>query len=73
MNGIVGFRLCTLSDEALVKKVDQMCDKMYKTGKIPYRHIPAQPDHDFDLLIGELIYRFHEQVIKEKEGVDDGK
>ena len=58
MNTIASFRLCKLSDEELVKRVDKACDKMYQTGKIPDRHIPARPDDDFDLLLGELIQRF---------------
>ena len=63
MNGIVSFRLCTLSDEELIEKVDQGTDEMYKTGKIPARHIPARPDQDYDLLVGELILRFKEKII----------
>lgn len=33
---------------------------------IPPRHIPARPDEDFDLLVGELVVRFLEKsdVIK---------
>jgi len=64
MNVIVDFRLCTLSDKELVDKVDQQLDKMYETGKIPTRHIPAEPDNDFDLLVGELLVRFWEYVKK---------
>lgn len=63
MNGIVSFRLCTLDDEALLKAVDLAVDEMYQTGKIPSRRIPARPNKDFDLLIGELIVRFKEKVI----------
>lgn len=58
MNTIVSFRLCTLSDEELVKKIDELTDKMYKTGKIPDRHIPARPNDDYDLLVGELLLRY---------------
>jgi hypothetical protein len=58
MNEIVKFRLCKLSNEELVKKVDKAVDKMYQTGEIPSRSIPAKPDDDFDLLVGELIMRF---------------
>lgn len=64
MNAIVNFRLCTLSDEDLVKKVDEMTDKMYKTNSIPLRTIPAQPDKNYDLLVGELCVRFIEQIQK---------
>lgn len=58
MNGIANFRLCKLTDEELIKRVDKGCDNMYQTGKIPDRHIPAKPDEDFDLILGELIHRF---------------
>ncbi len=60
MNGIVQFRLCRLSDKELAEKVDRAIDKIYQTGEIPSRNIPARPDEDFDLLIGELIVRFSE-------------
>ena len=60
MNNIAGFRLCTLTNEELIKKVDQECDNMYKTEKIPDRFIPARPNEDFDLLLGELLQRFSE-------------
>ena len=33
-------------------------------GKIPSRNIPGLPNDDYDLLVGELIIRFHEKVIK---------
>jgi hypothetical protein len=62
MNGLVKFRLCRLSDKELVDKVDMMVDKMYEDGKIPVRHIPALPHLDFDLLVGELITRFIENL-----------
>ena len=60
MNKICNFRLCKLSDEELIKKIDSQVDKIYKDGKIPARHIPAKPDEDFDLLIGELLLRYKE-------------
>jgi len=69
MNGLVAFRLCSLTDKELVEKVDEMSDKMFETGKIPPGQIPARPDHDFDLLLGELVYRFNEKVVEKKEGV----
>lgn len=65
MNAIVQFRECTLSDIELLTKVDELTDKMYTTGKIPSRHIPARPNEDYDLLIGELIYRMNERVKSE--------
>ena len=60
MNQIASFRLCTLSNDELLKKVDSLTDEMYKNGKIHTRHIPARHDSDYDLLIGELILRFSE-------------
>lgn len=46
----------------LIKKVDEMTDEMYQTGKILYRHIPARPNGDYDLLVGELLIRFKENT-----------
>jgi len=60
MNQIVSFRLCKLSNLELLKKVDELTDKIYIDGKIPTRHIPARPDEDYDLLVGELLKRFQE-------------
>ena len=57
MNAIVGFELCTLSDEELAVKVDNLTDKMYEEQKIPSRSIPARPNDDYDLLVGELCRR----------------
>ena len=62
MNSISKFRLCTLTDDELLRKVDEGIDQMYKSGKIPDRHIPARPDSDFDLLVGELILRFVDKI-----------
>lgn len=64
MNSLVSFRLCKLSDEELLEKVDQLTDEMYQTGKIHARHIPARPDQDYDLLVGELLVRFKEKIEK---------
>jgi hypothetical protein len=64
MNTISTFRLCTLTDEELLKRVDYLTDEMYKTGKIPSRFIPARPDDDYDLLVGELIIRFSKKIGK---------
>lgn len=58
MNTIATFRKCTLTDDELMRKVDKLTDQMYQTGKIPDRQIPARPDDDYDLLVGELILRF---------------
>lgn len=62
MNAISSFRLCTLSDKELLKKIDELTDKMFTDGKIPTRHIPAEPNNDYDLLIGELLIRFSEAI-----------
>lgn len=64
MNAIVKFRKCTLSDDELLRQVDQLTDLMYQTGRIPDRQIPARPDEDYDLLVGELVTRYHILMIK---------
>jgi hypothetical protein len=58
MNQIAEFRKCTLPNDELLKRVDKAFDSIYRTGQIPSRHIPARPDEDLDLLVGELILRF---------------
>ena len=59
--GIVQFRKCTLSDKELAEKVAEGLNKMYtEPVSVPPRHIPAQPDNDFDLIVAELIVRFLE-------------
>ena len=68
MNAIVNFRLCTLSDAELLEKVDRLTDEMYENQKVPTRHIPARPDQDYDLLVGELIKRFYEKTQLENVG-----
>ena len=60
MNAIVSFRECTLTNEELIRKVDKAIDRMYDTGKVPTRNIPARPNDDFDLIAGELLVRFSE-------------
>lgn len=65
MNTICSFRLCSLSDKELRKQIDKIVDKMYRTNRIPSRRIPANPNEDFDLLIGELLIRFKNQSEKE--------
>jgi hypothetical protein len=62
MNAIVNFRKCTLSTEDLLRAIDNATDKMYQTGRIPDRQIPARPNEDYDLLIGELILRMQERL-----------
>jgi hypothetical protein len=63
MNTISGFRKCKLSNNDLLQKVDTLTDEMFKTLAVPTRHIPARPDSDYDLLIGELIQRFADKWI----------
>lgn len=63
MNSIVNFKMCTLSDKELIEKVDKMTDEIFKTGKLPNMHIPARPNEDYDLLVGELIRRYSELSI----------
>ena len=58
MNSLVSFHLCKLSDEALAFKVDSNTDFIFQNQKLPARHIPARPDEDYDLLVGELLVRF---------------
>ncbi len=60
MNGLVSFRLCKLSTPDLLENVDKLTDEMYQKGELPTRHIPARPNSDYDLLIGELIQRMME-------------
>jgi hypothetical protein len=60
MNGIVSFRLLKLDTPALLEKVDAMTDEMFKEQKVPARHIPARPDADYDLLVGELVKRMQD-------------
>ena len=60
MNAITSFRLCKLSSHELVKKIDEQTDNIFKNQELPTRHIPARPDADYDLLVGELILRFGE-------------
>ncbi len=64
MNRIASFRKCTLSNKELIKRVDKETDNMYKDGNIPTRYIPARPNEDYDLLVGELLLRFKELTDK---------
>jgi len=61
MNSLVKFRLCTLTDEELLKAVDAQTDALAEKGAFT-RHIPARPNSDYDLLVGELVFRFHERL-----------
>lgn len=58
--GMVQFRKCTLTDKELAVLVAEGLNKMYDTGKIPSFQIPARPNEDFGLLVGELVVRFIE-------------
>lgn len=67
MNSIANFRKCTLSNKELLERVDIHTDNIYQLVEIPPRHIPALPDRDFDLLVGELMLRFKEmEEVNEK-------
>ena len=79
MNTIASFKLCTLTDEELLEKVDKKTDEIYKSCEmnrekpnlirlpnVLSRHIPARPNDDYDLLVGELLMRFQERLNKEK-------
>jgi len=72
MNAISSFRLCKLTNEQLLEKVDLLTDEMFKNGKIPLRHIPARANDDYDLLIGELILRFHDIFKSQKCTICNG-
>lgn len=61
--GLIQFRYCSLTDQDLAEKVADGLNKMYKPPfRLPARNIPARPDEDFDLILGELIVRFIEKV-----------
>ena len=63
MNAICQFRKCTLKDEELAREIERITDEMYsKTHEVPMKQIPARPDKDYDLLIGELLIRFRELI-----------
>lgn len=70
MNALCSFKLCTLSNEELIKLVDEKTDQMFQNQKVPVRHIPARPNSDYDLLVGELINRFGGIVDKEESTTD---
>ncbi len=71
MNGLVSFGLCTLTDEELIEKVDSLTDEMYEKGKLHSRHIPARPNADYDLLVGELLIRFKNTLSNETKELDE--
>ena len=64
---IVGFGLCTLTNKELLEKISNHMTELYEVGSIPTRHIPARPNEDFDLLIGELMVRYHRVAIEDTE------
>lgn len=67
MNAITNFRLCTLTDVELLQEIDKQTDKMFTEQKVPVRHIPAEPNKDYDLLIGELLIRYTERLKSENQ------
>ena len=67
MNDIAKFRECNLTDEELLEAIDKQTDTMFQTRKVPAIHIPARPNSDYDLLVGELILRYHEKVLNLSE------
>ncbi len=69
MNAIVDFGLCTLSDEELISLIDKKTDEIFESQTVPVRHIPARPNDDYDLLVGELLVRFGK--VKEKAWMYD--
>lgn len=61
--GIIQFRKCTLTDEQLAVQVAEGLQKMYTPPvTVPTRNIPARPNEDFDLLVGELVFRFNSRI-----------
>ena len=62
MNQITTFRLCKLTDKELLDKVDKKTDEIFIGRVIPRRNVPARPDDDYDLLVGELILRYREKI-----------
>lgn len=71
--GLIQFRKCALTDKPLAEAVAAGLNKMYSEPvSVPSRHIPARPDEDFDLLVGELIVRFLEKtdVLKQIRHLD---
>ena len=66
--GLIQFRKCTLTDKDLAEAVAAALCKMYEQPvSVPTRHIPARPDEDFDLLVGEILVRFLEKTELLKE------
>jgi len=59
-----------LSDESLLDKVDKATDKLFESQEVPTRHIPAKPDSDYDLLVGELILRHEDKTSLLKDARD---
>lgn len=61
--GLIQFRLCKLTDKPLAESVAAGLIKMYQEPvSVPTRNIPARPDEDFDLLVGEMVVRFLEKT-----------
>jgi len=71
--GLVQFRECSLADRPLAEAVAAGLTKMYEEPvTVPSRHIPARPDEDFDLLVGEMVLRYLEktEVLKQIRHLD---
>ena len=67
------FRKCTLNDKTLTEAVASELFKMYTPPvAVPSRRIPAQPDEDFDLIVGEMVVRFIEKsdILKRIKQID---
>jgi hypothetical protein len=61
MNAIASFRKCTLSNTELLEKIDKQTDRIFQIQRVPTRNVPAEPNEDYDLLIGEMLQRFQEK------------
>lgn len=58
---------CTLSDQELAAKADQLIDELIKSGgKSFVMNIPARPNDDTDLIFAELNNRFKKLVTQPK-------
>jgi len=55
---LCNFGLCDLSDHELAARVSAGMEQVYESGKVPARRVPADPNSELDLLIGEMTRRF---------------
>ena len=66
--GLIQFRKCTLTDKQLAEAAAAWLERIYTPPiQVPVRNVPARPDEDFDLVIGELIYRFSQLIEQQKK------